>query len=150
VPLWKFFHIVSMFSAVTLLVGGDVLFHALRRTGDRAALRRFLAVVNPLFGAGVGLLTLGVVFGLVTAATGGFDFLARWLVGAYVIVAVLYVVGLVVGLPYYRNASRALATDGDAATVRRVLDDPRGWGSLAISAVGYVAIIFLMVVKPAA
>jgi len=93
---------------------------------------------------------LGVVFSLVTAATGGFDFLARWLVGAYVIVAVLYVVGLVVGLPYYRNASRALATDGDAATARRVLDDPRGWGSLAISAVGYVAIIFLMVVKPAA
>jgi hypothetical protein len=149
VPLWKFLHVLSMFSSVTLLVGGDALFHALRRTGDRPALRRFLAVVSPLFGVGVGLLTLGVVFGLLTAASGGFDFLARWLVGAYVIVAVLYLVGLLAGLPYYRNAATALAPDADDERARRALDDSRGWGSLAISVVGYVAIIFLMVVKPA-
>jgi uncharacterized membrane protein len=145
-PLWKVLHVVAMFSAVTLLVGGDVFFHALRRTGDRAALRRFLGAINPLFGLGVALLTLGVVFGIATAATGSWDFFARWLVGAYVIVAVLYLVGLFVGLPYYRSAAAALASDG--TTDDRALDDPRGWGSMLISVAGYLAIIFLMIVKP--
>jgi hypothetical protein len=134
-----------MFSAVTLLVGGDVYFHALRRTGDRHALRRFLTAINPIFGLGVALLTAGVVFGLLTAATGSWDFLARWLVGAYVIVGALYLVGLVVGLPYYRNAAAALASEEPTTAA---LEDPRGWGSMLISIVGYVAIIFLMVVKP--
>lgn len=148
-PLWKFLHVVAMFSAVTLLVGGDVLFHALRRTGDRNALRRFLSAINPLFALGVALLTAGIVFGLLAAATGSWDFLARWLVGAYLIVGALYLVGLVAGLPYYRNAAGILSRDAGAPETRRVLDDPRGWGSMLISIVGYVAIIFLMVMKPA-
>ena len=59
-PIWKYLHIPAMFSSVTLLVGGDILFHAVRRTGDLPALRRFLAAVDPIFRAGVGMLSLGV------------------------------------------------------------------------------------------
>ena len=152
-PIWKYLHILSMFSAVTLLVGGDILFHALRRSGDLGAVRRFLAAVNPLFGLGVALLSLGVALGLVTVASGGWSFTAGWLVGAYVIVGLLYLVGLTVGLPYYRGVSAALRSEAqtagrDDATANRALADVRGWGSMAISIVGYAAIIFLMVLKP--
>lgn len=149
-PIWKYLHILSMVSAVTLLVGGDVLFHALRRTGDIAALRRFLGVVNPIFRVGVGMLTLGVILGLVTAATGSFSFAAGWLILAYLLVAVLYLIGLVVGLPYYKGAEAALARGDDPAMpgTHAALADIRGVGSMAASVVLYAAIIFLMVAKP--
>ena len=152
-PIWKYLHILSMVSAVTLLVGGDVFFHALRRTGDRAALARFLRTINPLFTAGVALLTLGVGFGLLTAASGGWNFTAGWLLATYAIVATLYLVGLLVGLPYYRGAAAELRQDPSPGTDGRAADpgplgDVRGPGSMLASVVGYVAIIFLMVVKP--
>ena len=148
--IWKYLHILAMFSSVTLLVGGDVFFHALRRSGDMPALRRFLAAINPLFMAGVGLLTLGVVFGLVAAATGSWSFTAGWLIVAYVLILCLYLVGLTVGLPYYRGAAAALAgiDEPPGPEALRALADRRGVGSMVASIAGYVAIIFLMVVKP--
>lgn len=148
--IFKYLHIVTMFTAVTLMFGGELLFHLIRRTGDVDALRRFLDVVFPVFRIGVGLLTLGVVFGLLAAITIGFDLTARWLLLAYALIGAIYALGFGVGVPYFERARRTLRTaprDGDA--VRRALADRRGMWDLVLGALLYAAIIYVMVVKPA-
>ena len=81
-------HILSMFTAVTPLISVPI-FAALavsqRDVRGLAAVYRLArrpanTVVGRVF------LLAGVVFGLLTAATGGFDFLAGWLIAAYVMV----------------------------------------------------------------
>lgn len=147
--IFKYLHILTMFVAVTLMFGGEVLFHLLRRTDDLRALRRFLAVVDPVFRLGVALLTLGVVFGLLAAVTIGFDLTARWLLLAYVLIVAIYALGFGVGVPYFGRVRRVLANDeATAEERRRVLEDRRGIWDLALATLLYVAIIYVMVMKP--
>src|ERR1019366_8051346 len=97
-----------------------------------AAMRRFVRVVDPVFMLGVAMLLLGVTFGLVTAATGGWSFGAGWLTAAYVLVIAIFVVGFGMGLPYYRLVGRELESGADELTPRlsAALADLRGIGSL--------------------
>jgi hypothetical protein len=160
--IFKYLHVITMFAAVTLMFGGEVLFHLLRRRGDLHSLRRFLEVVLPVFRIGVGLLTLGVGFGLLAATTIGFSLTAGWLLLAYALIAAIYVVGFGVGVPYFNRVRAALEDASlDAApndqpageagrALRRILDDPRWVFDLVVSVVLYAAIIFVMVAKPLA
>jgi hypothetical protein len=72
-----------------------------------AAIRRlsvkpfYLAEGAPV--VAIGLLLAGVVFGLLTALTGGFDVLAGWLIAAYMLVAAILVFG---GSPWVRRLAR--------------------------------------------
>ena len=149
--IFKFLHILTMFAAVTLMFGGELLFHLLRRRDDLPGLRRFLEVVFPVFRIGVGLLTLGVAFGLLAAMTIGFSLTAGWLLLAYALIAAIYLIGFGVGVPYFNRVRDVLddsSLQPSAPEVRRVLDDPRWIVDLGVSVFLYVAIIFVMVVKP--
>lgn len=149
--IFKYLHILTMFAAVTLMFGGELLFHLARRTGDPVALRRFLDVVFPVFGLGVALLTVGVAFGLLAAVTIGFDLTAGWLLLAYALIIAIYALGFGVGVPYFRRVRRVLGHHDSAAgapELRRVLDDRRGIGDLVVATILYAAIIFVMVMKP--
>lgn len=151
VSILKFLHIAAMFTAVAISFGPAVLLRAAVRTGrtrtilgvaDTAvATSRF---IGPIF-------VLGVIFGLTTAALGGFDFTAPWLLIAYV----LFVAGVLVGaLGEGRHTARvaALATanagDVPGPELSAALTDPRAnlvfWAFTLI----IVAIIFDMVTKP--
>lgn len=149
--IFKYLHILTMFAAVTLMFGGELLFHLLRRRGDLHALRRFLDVVYPVFRIGVGLLTIGVAFGILAASTIGFSLTAGWLLLAYALIAGIYAIGFLVGVPYF-NRVRAALDEGSAQApspgLRRVLDDPRWVLDLGVSILLYVAIIYVMVMKP--
>jgi hypothetical protein len=151
-PLWKLLHVLAMFSAVTLFFGGNILLHRVVATGHVPTIRRFMALVDPLFRAGVGLLTLGVVLGLVAATTGGWSLVASWLLLAYLLVAAIYVVGFGVGVPWYRNVGAAAAASPEAtppsAELRAAIGDRRGRIDLVVSALLYVAVISVMVLKP--
>ena len=149
--IFKYLHILTMFAAVTLMFGGELMFHLLRRRNDLAALRRFLEVVYPVFRIGVGLLTLGVVFGILAANTIGFSLTAGWLLLAYVLIAGIYAIGFLVGVPYFNRVRAALddaSLQAPSPELRRVLDDPRWILDLVVSVFLYVAIIFVMVMKP--
>jgi len=82
--IFKALHILTMFAAVSVLVGEGTFAALAIWRGDVHA----LAATRRLFGrrpvVGAALFLLGIGFGLVTAATGGFDFLAGWLIAAYV------------------------------------------------------------------
>jgi hypothetical protein len=149
--IFKYLHILTMFAAVTLMFGGELLFHLVRRSGDLHALRRFLDVVFPVFRIGVGLLSLGVAFGLLAATTIGFSLTAGWLLLAYALIAGIYVIGFGVGVPYFNRVRAALddsSLQGPSPELRRVLEDPRWILDLVVSVLLYVAIIFVMVMKP--
>ena len=149
--IFKYLHILTMFAAVTLMFGGELMFHLLRRRNDLAALRRFLEVVYPVFRIGVGLLTVGVVFGILAANTIGFSLTAGWLLLAYLLIAGIYAIGFLVGVPYFNRVRAALddaSLQAPSPELRRVLDDPRWILDLVVSVFLYVAIIFVMVMKP--
>jgi hypothetical protein len=109
--VFKALHILAMFAAVTLLVGEALLYARAIWRGDVAG----LAAARRLFGGrpvmGASFLVGGIVFGLLAALTGGFDFLAGWLITAYVLVAALFVIN---GSPWVQRLPR-LADDAVAA-----------------------------------
>jgi uncharacterized membrane protein len=89
--VFKTLHILSMVTAVTTLVGMEMFIGlAIWRRDVRglASIFRMTRGSNPTT---VGLVALiaGIVFGLLTAATAGFDLLAGWLVLAYTLVAAM-------------------------------------------------------------
>jgi len=146
VEIWKFLHIVSMFSAVTLLIGGSVFAERLFSTRDAPAIARFHGALKPLETLGIIFIVAGIVFGLVTAIVGPFDLTQTWLIIAYVLVAALFVLGPYESVIY--NRIFEAAADGDAAALDAAAADTKRKALVVIDIVLYVAIIFVMVTKP--
>jgi hypothetical protein len=150
VTFWKVLHVVSMFAAVTLLVGGSLYFDVIVRKRDAQLLARFGSLaMGPLTNVGVGLIVAGLVFGLVTAIVGDFDLTETWLVIAYVIAVLLFILGPIEGRLAARAIEAAEASGGRwTDELAKVAEDPRrsalSWASTAL----YVAIIVDMVAKP--
>ena len=146
----KVLHVIGMFSAVTILVGGSIYFERIARTEEPrlilAAHRSFKALEN----LGVGLLILAIVFGVATAIVARFDLTRPWLLIAYVLTAALFVLGPMESARYGAIVRAAeAAEDGRATPELRSAVHDRGllWLSTA-SVVLYVAIIIDMVAKP--
>jgi hypothetical protein len=149
VPYAKFLHVAAMFAAVTLFVGGDVYFLRVASAGDPGATARLGQAIRrrgPLTGP---ILEIGVAFGIVTALLGGLDFLAPWLVGAYVIVIALTVLAFRVAAPAFTTILHAAET-GDGTAVATALTATSYRLVALVNAALYAAVIFLMVVKPVA
>jgi uncharacterized membrane protein len=94
--IFKALHILSMFAAVTALVGTEmfiVLAIWRRDVQALAVIYRLTRRASPTV-FGLVFLLAGIAFGLLTAATGGFNFFAGWLVAAYVLVAALVLVNV--------------------------------------------------------
>jgi Mn2+/Fe2+ NRAMP family transporter len=112
---FKVLHILSMFAAVTFLVGEALLYALAIWRSDVAG----LAAVRRLLGGrpllGVAFFVAGIVFGLLTAMTGGFEFFAGWLIAAYVLIVALFLVN---GSPPVQRLPRigAEAMEGSGRT----------------------------------
>jgi predicted integral membrane protein DUF2269 len=151
--IFKVLHILSMFTMVTVFIGGEFLYaFAIWRRDVRAlgTLHRLEAQSRLPF-VGVGALFAGIAFGLLTAATGGFDFFAGWLIAAYVLVALFFVNVAVLGRGVVRIGEAAGEAEAGERPVEDVVRDmaaSRGVLFFAIDAVIFVAIIADMVLKP--
>jgi hypothetical protein len=119
--IFKLLHILSMFTAVTLLVGESTFMAIAIWRGDvraLAAIRRLLGG-RPVVPALIFL--VGIGFGLLTVATGGLDFFAGWLIAAYVMVVALLGIS---GLPVVQKGLLGLvdkATEAEAG--QRPMED---------------------------
>ena len=149
--IWKFLHIASMFSAVSIFVGQGMLSGAVARSGDVPALRRVLASEDRFAPIGGAMFMLGIVFGFLTAITGDFDLTQTWLLIAYALSLFI----LVNGLTYHRRQAEKLKSAAAASPDDRPSDDLHaivGAPSVAvmnvIDGVAWLAIIYLMVAKP--
>jgi len=90
--IFKALHILSMFAAVTFLIG-EALFYAVAIwRGDVAGLAAVRRLVGGRPVAGVSFLVAGIVFGILAALNGGFDLFAGWLIAAYALVLALFAV----------------------------------------------------------
>jgi hypothetical protein len=150
--IFKTLHILSMFAAVTLLVGLQI-FVALaiwrRDVRGLAAIYRLARRPGNTVVGGVFLLA-GIVFGLLTAATGGLDFFAGWLVNAYVLVAALILSNLLPAKHRVRQvAEEAVEAESGGRPVDEVVRDmaTAPIGVFAIDVALFAAIIADMVLK---
>lgn len=150
--IFKALHILSMFSAVTILVG-EALFYA-RAIGRRdvAALAAVRRVMGGRPVVGVAFLMGGIAFGLLTALTGGFDFFAGWLIAAYLLVVALFLVN---GSPWVQRLPKIglMAIEAEAGQrpveeVVRAMATSRAGLMAAINVAIVAAIIADMVLKP--
>jgi hypothetical protein len=91
--IFKALHILSMFAMVTIEIGAEFLYaSAISRRDVRALATVHRLLVQARAGpVSVVALVSGVAFGLLTAATGGFDFVDGWLIAAYALVALFLV-----------------------------------------------------------
>jgi hypothetical protein len=139
-------HVLSMFAAVAVTGGGDLLFYRIARTRDAAAIRgagvafaRLARLIPVLFG-------IGAVFGVIAIFVHRFDPFATWLVVAYV----LFVLGLLLG--NFVNGAWAgrvtAAADETDPALELAVSDARGPIGIALFWLIIAAIVFLMVAKP--
>jgi xanthine/uracil permease len=152
--IFKALHILSMFSVVTMEIGAEFLYaFAVSRRDVRAlaTVHRTLeqARLGPI---SIAVFISGVVFGLLTALTGGFDFLAGWLIAAYVLVAVILVSGSrlwpKILLPLGAKAVEAEAGQRPIDDVVRDMAASRAARWFVAMATIFVLIILDMVLKP--
>ena len=152
--IFKALHILAMFSVVAMEIGAEFLYaFAISRRDVRA-----LATVHGILERArlgpisIAIFISGVVFGLLTALTGGFNFLAGWLIAAYVLVTVIFVSGSRLWpktlLPLGAKAVEAEAGQRPAHDVVRDMVASHAVRSFVAMAVLFVLIILDMVLKP--
>jgi hypothetical protein len=139
-----------MFTSVTLLFAYDIVLHRSAARGDVATVRA-VGKLKPLVeNSGVVMFLLGVAFGIITALVGPFELTQGWLITAYVLVALILVLGGGPESAWLKQLIQAADQDGgdgqSAEFVARVHDPRRhlSWVSAAL----YAAVIYVMVYKP--
>jgi hypothetical protein len=150
---WKTLHVLSMITMTTLFIGAEIFYASAIWRRDVRALA-FVHRTVERTGLGIAALLAmiaGVVFGLVTAATGGFDFVAPWLIVAYLLVAVFFVNAAIIGKRVVDVAKDAVKAEDGAHPAEDVVDDmanSRAVFLVAFNAVLFVVIVADMILKP--
>jgi uncharacterized membrane protein len=152
--LFKLLHILSMFGMVTIFLGGEFFYTVAYWRRDVRALawvhRAEVQTRVPI--VGLAALVLSVVFGLLTAATGGLDFFKGWLIAAYVLVAAFLVNSAILVERMLRLARKAVDAEAGKRTTEEVvreMDASRtAWFFYPVNIAIFVLIILDMVLKP--
>lgn len=147
VPYTKFGHIAAMVLAASVALGGDLLFLRIAGEGNAATTARLGHAIRRRGPLTKYVYEIGILFGLVTALLGGFNLLAPWLIGAYVVIAAMIYVSNWIAAPAYTKILE-IAETGDDAAVRATLASTRYARSAQVNALLFGTAIFLMVVKP--
>jgi Mn2+/Fe2+ NRAMP family transporter len=152
--LFKALHILSMFAAVTFLVGEALLYGRAIWRRDVAGLAAARRMLGPRPLIGVAFLVAGIVFGALAAVTGAIDLLEGWLIAAYVAVLALFAVNAspwVQRLPRLGEAALQASPEGPSADeIHRAIEAARPSTVVVVivNVVLFAAIILDMVLKP--
>jgi hypothetical protein len=152
-PIFKALHILSMFAMVTIEIGAEFLYaFAISRRDARALATIHRTLEQARAGLlSVGALVSGVAFGLLTAATGGFDFLDGWLIAAYALVGAFLVTTSLSLRGVLKLGRAAVEADQGQRPIEGVVRDmvaSRAVLWFAIDLAIVVALILDMVLKP--
>lgn len=147
----KFLHILSMFAAVSLFVGGEFYLSSIERSRDVRAIRRGYQAGKRLDGIAVGAVLLGLVLGIVTAINGNLDLTQTWLILAYVLFAGIMAMGIAYWTPRSKKvleAAEASPEEAPSPELAALLDRPIDRPMMILDLALWVGIIFVMVIKP--
>ena len=151
-PIFLALHILSMFTMVTLFIGGELFFALAIRGRDVHALAWLHRRRIPLGIAAFGALLAGVAFGLLTAATGGLDFFDGWLIAAYLLIVLFFVNGAVNERAVSQLGERAVEAEAGLRPVEEVVREMattnRAVLLFVVNATIFALIILDMVLKP--
>ena len=149
--VFVFLHVLSMFSAVAVAGGGDLLFWRIALTRDAAAIRIAGATYGALARVIPILFMVGLGFGIVAIFVNGFNPFAPWLLLAYpLFIAGLLVGNFVTGAWVSRVTAAAAAADRSSASLDAIVAERGAAGGLIAFWLIVAAIVFVMVVKPLA
>jgi len=150
--IFKTLHILSMVTMVSTFIGCEIFYAAAIWRRDDHLLATVHRIVERTGAGIIAILALaaGVVFGLLTAATGGFDYLAGWLIAAYVLIAAFFVNAILIGEKVVTRAKMVIAAEDEGRAVEASGELPpnRGVALIGINALIFAAIIADMVLKP--
>lgn len=152
-PIWKALHVLSMFTMVAIFIGAEIFYAAAILRRDVRALAFIQSTLERWYLGflALGGLLAGIVFGLLAAASGGFDFVAGWLVAAYVLVAAFFVNAALIGERVVRVGKAAIEAEAGTRSPDEVFRDTpanRGVILVLVNVVIFAAIIADMVLKP--
>jgi hypothetical protein len=152
VLIFKFLHIAFMFTAVAGTVIPEVVLHLVANTRDARAIATMAHIAERIGKVLPAFFIGGAIFGLLTAWTGSMNFLAPWLIAAYVLFVLATVVGILFSDPWVARLRKAAVASGDApsAELAAVIDEPRAKIASAFLMLTIVVFIALMVFKPGA
>jgi hypothetical protein len=143
-----FLHVGSMFLGTALAIGPSTMLFLIARSRDRGTIKRAFGIVAPVFRLGGLAYGLGIVFGLLTAASGSVPLTTPWLITSYLLVVLLIATNLV--FERWTRQVEAVATDDgapqesiDSVASRSVA--PAALGGMILITLG---LVFAMVVKP--
>lgn len=147
----KVAHVGTMFLAVGVAVGTEIMAHRIADSRDVRSIRTFFGQAGAVMKVVPILYVAGALFGLLAAFARAFDPFARWLLLAYGLFFLTFLLHRAIGAPWFERMTRlaAAAPDGVAGgELRLAIEDPRAralfWYTLAM----IVGFVFLMVVKP--
>jgi len=149
---WKALHVLSMVTMITTFIGAEIFYAAAIWRRDAHALAFVQRTVEQT-GAGIlglGALFLGVLFGIATAATGGFDYIAPWLLIAYILVVAFLVNSFSIGRAVVQVGKEALEVVAGTRAAEDVTELPanRGVILVGINVIIFATIVADMVLKP--
>lgn len=144
-----YLHVMTMFVAVALSLGGTIFYVLAARTGRTEALRSIGAFGRPATRFIPVLFIIGGIFGLITAIYLKYNLLAPWLIIAYVLFAALAVSGGALSGPTAERIGKIVEPAPDGALPAETLPlIRRFYFTSAIEVIFLVLIVFDMVVKP--
>ncbi|MCA1727055.1 MAG: DUF2269 domain-containing protein [Actinobacteria bacterium] len=147
----KFLHVVLMFTAASIFVGGEFYTLLVEGTRDPVAIRRVYQAGKRLDRLAIPAMLLGGVFGLITAINGNLDLTQTWLILGYA--GFLSLVG--VGIGYWTPRAKRILQAAEASPDREaspeltaLLGRQGDKVPMVIDLAIWVGIIFVMVTKP--
>jgi len=149
--IWTFLHILTMFAAVTIVAGAELFLASAAYRRDPVALRAYFGIAKRVDLLGGIFLGLGIIFGIIAAIVIGWDLLSGWLLVAYVLVALTFIVDGVFAGPHRRKLEGVVTrspTDGSSSGILEGLDPrPLMWSTFTVFTL-IALIIADMVFKP--
>jgi uncharacterized membrane protein len=144
-------HVLVAFAAVAFLVVPGAMLVAAANSRDVPFIRRAFAVGAFHGRVGGPLLLLAGILGIALAIVAGIPLGSRWLVASYVVYALLLVIGTGYHARWEMRVARLAHASPDNAPspeLAAAIADPLGKPMLWVSAILWIAIVYLMVAKP--
>jgi len=147
----SFLHVLLAFAAIALLVIPGLMLEMVAHTRDVGLIRRMYQIgkFHGQLGGPIALLT--AIAGLIVAWQLGVPLTSGWLIAAYVV----FVLVIGIGIGYHSRRELCIAAlaqtsplDAPSPELAAAIDDPLSVPATWVSAILWISLIWLMVVKP--